>query len=81
MVRTVVLNGAELGDLRYVQDGEAVRPPTLSTRVLGFGELRASDSLQVTGQLKSYNNLLEIDPSRRCAKLVAAEPCIASRCP
>ncbi|WP_460582075.1 hypothetical protein [Hymenobacter arcticus] len=69
-IRAVVLNGPELGGLRYVQDGEAgLALYALPTRVPGFDELRAGDSLQVTGQLKSYNNLLEMDPIMAVRKI------------
>jgi hypothetical protein len=62
-VRGVISNGPELGALRFVQDGEAgLALYALPTRVPGYDELRAGDSLQVTGQLKSYNGLLEMDP-------------------
>ena len=62
-VRGVISNGPELGALRFVQDGEAgLALYALPTRIPGYDELRAGDSLQVTGQLKSYNGLLEMDP-------------------
>ncbi|MCC3152112.1 fibronectin type III domain-containing protein [Hymenobacter sp. BT770] len=62
-VRAVVLNGAEMGNIRYVQDGEAgLALYAQPTKLPGYGELRAGDSIQVTGQLKVYNGLLEMDP-------------------
>jgi hypothetical protein len=62
-VRAVVINGPELGAVRFVQDGEAgLALYALPTRVPGYDELQAGDSLQVTGQLKVYNGLLEMDP-------------------
>ncbi|MDO7875842.1 fibronectin type III domain-containing protein [Hymenobacter sp. ASUV-10] len=62
-LRAVVINGAELGNIRYVQDGEAgLALYALSAKVPGFGELRSGDSIQVTGLLKNYNGLLEMDP-------------------
>lgn len=62
-VRAVVLNGAEMGNVRYVQDGEAgLALYAQPTKLPGYGELRAGDSIQVTGQLKDYNGLLEVDP-------------------
>ena len=58
-VSGVVINGSELGVIRYIQDatgGLAIYDPTLMAgAVLG-------DSITVTGLLKDYNNLLEIDP-------------------
>lgn len=58
-VHGVVTNGAELGPIRYLQDGTgglaAYSPSMLGTVVAG-------DSILVTGTLKDYNGLLEIDP-------------------
>jgi hypothetical protein len=69
-VRGVVSNGPELGALRFVQDGEAgLALYALPTRVPGYDELRAGDSLQVTGQLKNYNGLLEMDPITTVRKI------------
>ena len=69
-VRGVVSNGQELGALRFVQDGEAgLALYALPTRVPGYDELRAGDSLQVTGQLKNYNGLLEMDPITTVRKI------------
>lgn len=58
----VVTNGAELGSIRYVQDndaGIAVFPGTGS--VPGFAP-SAGQEISVTGILKDFNGLLEIDP-------------------
>ncbi|MFC7669724.1 hypothetical protein ACFQT0_21915 [Hymenobacter humi] len=69
-IRAVVLNGAELGNIRYVQDGEAgLALYAQPTKLPGYGELRAGDSIQVTGQLKVYNGLLEMDPIVSVRKL------------
>ena len=69
-VRAVVLNGAELGNIRYVQDAEAgLALYAQAAKLAGFGELRAGDSIQVTGQLKVYNGLLEMDPITSFHKL------------
>lgn len=69
-VRAVVLNGAELGNIRYVQDGEAgLALYAQPAKLPGFGELQAGDSIVVTGQLKSYNGLLEMDPIASFHKL------------
>ena len=71
-VRGVVSNGPELGALRFVQDGEAgLALYALPTRVAGYDELRAGDSLQVTGQLKNYNGLLEMDPITTVRKIAS----------
>ena len=69
-VRAVVVNGPELGNLRFVQDADAgLALYALASKVPGFGELRAGDSIQVTGQLKNYNGLLEMDPVTALHKL------------
>ena len=57
-VRGIVTNGAELGNIRYVQDatgGIAIYGTNLSTVMRG-------DSILATGTLTSYNNLFEITP-------------------
>ena len=57
-VRGIVTNGGELGPIRYMQDltaGIAVYSSSLSN-------VNRGDSIEVTGTIKSYNNLLEIDP-------------------
>lgn len=61
-INGVVTSGAELGSVRYVQDataGIAVYPGTGS--VAGFNPARGSD-ITITGVLKNYYGLLEIDP-------------------
>lgn len=69
-LRAVVLNGSELGNIRYVQDVEAgLALYAQAAKVPGFGELRAGDSVQVTGVLKNYNGLLEMDPVQSVHKL------------
>ena len=69
-VRAVVINGAELGNIRYVQDRDAgLALYAQSGKLPGYGELRAGDSIQVTGQLKIYNGLLEMDPITSFHKL------------
>lgn len=57
-VRGIVTNGSELGTIRYLQDptgGIAVYSSSLSSVTRG-------DSIEVTGSLSDYNNLLEISP-------------------
>jgi phosphatidylserine/phosphatidylglycerophosphate/cardiolipin synthase-like enzyme len=61
-VRGIVTNGSELGGIRYMQDGTggiAAFPGTGSTS--GFSPQRGTD-ISVTGPLKLFNGLLEIDP-------------------
>ncbi|MBC7446808.1 MAG: fibronectin type III domain-containing protein [Hymenobacteraceae bacterium] len=58
-VRGVVTNGAELGPIRYLQDGTggiaAYSPAMLANVVPG-------DSILITGKMVDYNGLLEISP-------------------
>jgi phosphatidylserine/phosphatidylglycerophosphate/cardiolipin synthase-like enzyme len=61
-VTGIVTNGSELGAIRYIQDNTAgigvynsVANATLTAAVSG-------DAITVTGTLKNYNSLLEIDP-------------------
>jgi Fibronectin type III domain len=71
-IRAVVLNGAEMGNMRFVQDAEAgLSLYAQAAKLPGFGELRAGDSIQVTGQLKAYNGLLEMDPITSFHKLAS----------
>jgi hypothetical protein len=73
-VRAVVLNGAEMGNIRYIQDGEAgLALYAHPSKLPGYGELRAGDSIQVTGQLKTYNGLLEMDPITSLHKLATGQ--------
>jgi phosphatidylserine/phosphatidylglycerophosphate/cardiolipin synthase-like enzyme/DNA/RNA endonuclease YhcR with UshA esterase domain len=63
-VRGVVTNGSELGQtIRYFQDptGGIAAFYTTTTRPT-FANVRRGDSIEVTGKLKSFNALLEIDP-------------------
>ncbi len=62
-VRGIVLNGDELGSIRFVQDataGIAAYPGTGS--VGGFSSVQRGDSILLTGKLSEYNGLLEINP-------------------
>jgi len=81
-LRGVVSNGPELGAVRFVQDAEAgLALYALPTRVPGYDELRAGDSLQVTGQLKSYNGLLEMDPITTVRKISSGNKVRALKVP
>ena len=63
-VEGIVTNGSELGIIRYMQDataGIAVYPGNGS--VGNFpNDVQRGDIIQVSGPLKSFNELLEIDP-------------------
>ncbi|MCI1189171.1 hypothetical protein MON38_17240 [Hymenobacter sp. DH14] len=71
-VRAVVINGPEMGNIRYVQDADAgLALYAQPTKLAGFAELRSGDSIQVTGQLKVYNGLTEMDPIASFHKLAS----------
>lgn len=57
-VKGIALNGSELGIIRYMQDNTA--------GIAAYGALTSpvqrGDSITVTGTLKVYNQLLELDP-------------------
>jgi phosphatidylserine/phosphatidylglycerophosphate/cardiolipin synthase-like enzyme len=57
-VSGIVTNGGELGIIRYIQDGTA----GIAAYSDLTSDLEPGDSVTVTGSLKDYNNLLEIDP-------------------
>lgn len=63
-VRGVVTHGAELGIIRYLQDGTGgIAAYPGSGSVANFPEtVKKGDSILVVGFLKEFNNLLEIDP-------------------
>jgi len=61
-IRGVVINGAELGLIRYVQDRTGGLAVYYGTITPAFSSVKLGDSVTVTGKLKQYNNLLEIDP-------------------
>ncbi len=57
-VKGIVINGSELGGIRYIQDstaGLAIYSSSLANVVRG-------DSIMVTGTLVDYNQLLEMNP-------------------
>ncbi len=63
-VQGIVTNGSELGIIRYIQDGTAgiaVYPGTGSTGDFP-ADVTRGDIIEVTGPLKDFNGLLEIDP-------------------
>jgi hypothetical protein len=60
-VSGVVTNGDELGVIRYIEDGTAGIACYPGSGSVSFTPLRG-DSITLTGELKDYNGLLEIDP-------------------
>lgn len=63
-VEGIATNGAELGVIRYLQDATgAIAAYPGSGSAANFPEsVERGDLVQVTGELKIYNGLLEIDP-------------------
>lgn len=57
-VRGIITNGVELGGIRYFQDTTAGIAAYSSSMT---GVLRG-DSVEITGEIKDYNELMEIDP-------------------
>lgn len=57
-IQGTVINGGELGNIRYVADATGVLP-IFGTSV---ASLQRGDSVNVSGTLKLFNNLLELDP-------------------
>lgn len=69
-VKGIVTNGEELGIIRYLQDNTAgIAAYGPSTSVANRG-----DSVLVTGTLKVYNQLLEIDPVSSFTVLSTGHP-------
>lgn len=58
-VKGIVTNGAELGSIRYFQDNTAGIAAYSSTML---SAVNRGDSVTITGTLKLYNQLLEMDP-------------------
>ncbi len=57
-VKGIATNGSELGIIRYLQDATA----GIAAYGSAMGVVNRGDSITVTGTLKIYNQLLEIDP-------------------
>lgn len=60
-VSGIVTNGDELGSIRYVEDSSAGLP-AYDQMQLFLVNVNRGDSITVTGELKDYNGLLELDP-------------------
>lgn len=75
-VRGVVTNGAELGKVRYLQDGTAgiaAFPGTGSASGFEAG-VTSGDSIEVTGVLTTFHGLLEISPIQSFTMLASNVP-------
>ncbi|MCG6187966.1 phospholipase D-like domain-containing protein [Maribellus maritimus] len=57
-VSGIVTNGDELGTIRYFQDETA----GLAAYGASLANIKRGDSITITGTLKDYQNLLELDP-------------------
>lgn len=80
-VRGIVTNGVELGSgvsiIRYIQDGTAgigVYTTTTGTLASTVNSLVPGDSILVTGGLKMFRGLLEIDPVNSVTVLAGNRP-------
>ncbi len=75
-VRAIVTSGAEMGKIRYLQDGTAgiaAFPGKGSSEGLKFS-LKQGDSIEMSGQLSLYNDLLQISPITACRILLRGQP-------
>lgn len=66
-VKGIVTNGAELGTIRYFQDNTAgiaayVLPTDISPIAVKLNAVNKGDSVTITGTIKVYGGLLELDP-------------------
>lgn len=70
-VRGIVLNGSELGDIRYLQDNTGNIPAYAPTILDG---VQRGDSIEVTGPLYNYNSLLEISTATTVTVINSGNP-------
>lgn len=62
-IQGVATNGSELGNIRYIQDPTGGLPAFQNPTVGDFvTKVKRGDIVKVTGKLKEFNKLLEIDP-------------------
>ncbi|MEL6636901.1 MAG: phospholipase D-like domain-containing protein [Bacteroidota bacterium] len=63
-IKGIATNGAEQGIIRYIQDDTGGLPAYPGTGSVGDfpDDVRRGDLVEVTGVIKSFNGLLEIDP-------------------
>jgi phosphatidylserine/phosphatidylglycerophosphate/cardiolipin synthase-like enzyme len=79
-VRGVVTNGTELGRIRYLQDGTAgIAAFPNSASAAGFDGVQLGDSIEVTGTLVQFQNLLEITPITAFTVITSGLPLPAPR--
>ncbi len=57
-VKGIVTNGSELGSIRYLQDNTA----GIAAYGTAIDNVQRGDSVTITGTVKSYDQLLELDP-------------------
>jgi len=57
-VKGIAINGSEMGVIRYIQDETA----GIAAYSSSLSNVKRGDEVTVTGTLKDYNNLLELDP-------------------
>ena len=69
-VRGIVTNGSELGTIRYLQDSTAGIAAYSST----LANVNRGDSIEISGTLKNYNQLMEIDPVSSFTVLSTGNP-------
>ena len=73
-VRGVVLNGRELGPVRYIQQYGGAGLALVGTSVPGFTQLANGDSVEVRGSLRNNKGLLEMNPIFQLRKLGTSQP-------
>ena len=62
-IQGVVTNGSELGNIRYIQDPTGGLPAFQNPTAGDFvSKVKRGDVVKVTGKLKDFNKLLELDP-------------------
>lgn len=69
-VKGVVTNGTDLGTIRYLQDPTA----GIAAYSYSMSAVKRGDSIEVTGVLKNYNYLLELDPVNSFTVLAEGKP-------
>lgn len=80
-VRGVVLNGRELGSVRYVQEHGGAGLALLGANIPGFAQLLAGDSVEARGVLKNDAGLLVLNPVFQLRRLGACPLVRARRVP